>query len=69
VRQIKFVAIIVLLIILSGVSGFFIFGSWMIDKSMNTVLAHPPYKISQAAQKTHDGLVIMDWCFGVGPSQ
>jgi hypothetical protein len=44
-------AIIVLLIILVGVSGFSIVGPGMIEKSMNKVLAHPPYKISQAAQK------------------
>ena len=28
---------------------------------MNTVLEHPPYKINQAAQRKHDGLIIMDW--------
>ena len=60
-RKIKIAAIIVLLILLVGVSGFFIVGPGMIEKSMNKVLEHPPYKISQAAQKKHDGLIIMDW--------
>ena len=60
-RKIKIVAIIVPLIILVGISGFFIVGPGVIEKSMNKVSAHPPYKISPAAQKTHDGLFIMDW--------
>ena len=60
-RKIKSAAIIVLLIIVIGVSGFFIVGPGMTEKSMNKVLDHPPYKISPAAQKTHDGLIIMDW--------
>jgi microsomal dipeptidase-like Zn-dependent dipeptidase len=60
-RKIKIAAIIVLLILLVGVSGFSIVGPGMIEKSMNKVLEHPPYKISQAAQKKHDGLIIMDW--------
>jgi microsomal dipeptidase-like Zn-dependent dipeptidase len=55
------VAIIVLLITLVGIGVFLIVGPGMIEKSMNTVLEHPPYKISQAAQKKHDGLIIMDW--------
>lgn len=55
------VAIIVLLITLVGVGVFLIVGPGMLEKSMNTVLEHPPYKISQAAQKKHDGLIIMDW--------
>jgi len=55
------VAIIVLLITLVGVGLFLIVGPEMLEKSMNTVLEHPPYKISQAAQKKHDGLIIMDW--------
>ena len=32
-----------------------------IEQSMNKVVAHAPYKISQAAQNVHDGLIIMDW--------
>ena len=60
-RKIKIVAIIALLIVLAGVSSFFIFGPGMIEKSMNKVVAHPPYKISQVAQKTHDEMIIMDW--------
>lgn len=55
------VTIIVLLIALVGVGVFLIVGPGMLEKSMNTVLEHPPYKISQAAQKKHDGLIIMDW--------
>ena len=55
------VAIIALLITLVGISVFLIVGPGMLEKSMNTVLGHPPYKISQAAQKKHDGLIIMDW--------
>jgi len=61
VRKIKIVAIIVPLIILVGISGFFIVGPGMIEKTMNKVLEHPPYEISQTAQKKHDGLIIMDW--------
>jgi membrane dipeptidase len=55
------VAIIVLLITFVGVCVFLIVGPGILEKSMNTVLEHPPYKISQAAQKKHDGLIIMDW--------
>jgi microsomal dipeptidase-like Zn-dependent dipeptidase len=55
------VTIIVLLIALVGVGVFLIVGPGMLEKFMNTVLEHPPYKISQAAQKKHDGLIIMDW--------
>ena len=55
------VAIIALLITLVGIGVFLIVGPGKIEKSMNTVLEHPPYKISQAAQKKHDGLIIMDW--------
>ena len=55
------VAIIALLIILVGIGVFLIVGPGIIEKSMNTVLEHPPYKISQAAKKKHDGLIIMDW--------
>ena len=60
-RKIKIAAIIVLLILLVGASGFFIVGPGMIEKTMNKVLEQPPYEISQAAQKKHDGLIIMDW--------
>ena len=55
------VAIIALLITLVGFGLFLIVGPGMIEKSMNTVMEHPPYNISQAAQKKHDGLIIMDW--------
>ena len=55
------VAIIALLITLVGIGVFLIVGPGILEKSMNTVLEHPPYKISQAAQKKHDGLIIMDW--------
>jgi len=61
VKKLKIVAIIVLLITLFGVGVFLIVGPGMLEKSMNKVLKHPPYKISQAAQKKHDGLIIMDW--------
>ena len=60
-RKIKIAAVIVLLVLLVGISGFSIVGPGMIEKSMNKVREHPPYKISQAAQKKHDGLIIMDW--------
>jgi membrane dipeptidase len=46
---------------LVGSGLFLIVGPGMIEKSMNTVMEHPPYKISQSAQKKHDGLIIMDW--------
>jgi len=61
VRKLKIVAVIALLIILVGIGLFLIVGPGMIEKSMNIVMEHPPYKISQAAQKKHDGLIIMDW--------
>jgi len=60
-RKIKIAAIVVLVILLVGVSVFAIVGPVMIEKSMNKVLEHPPYEISPAAQKKHDGLIIMDW--------
>ena len=50
-RKLKIVAVIALLIILVGIGLFLIVGPGMIEKSMNIVMEHPPYKISQAAQK------------------
>jgi microsomal dipeptidase-like Zn-dependent dipeptidase len=60
-RKLKIMVILALLIVLAGASTFFIVGPGMIEKSMNTVVAHTPFKISHAAQKAHDELIIMDW--------
>jgi membrane dipeptidase len=57
----KIIIILFLLITLISIGGFLIIGPGMIEKSMNKVLAHPAYNISQAAQKKHDELIIMDW--------
>ena len=60
-RKLKIAVIIVLLVALTGVGVFLIVGPGMIEKSMNKVVAHPPYDISPDARKKHDGLIIMDW--------
>ena len=60
-KKIKMIVIIFLLITLVGVGLFLIVGPGMLEKSMNKVLEHSPYNISQAAQKKHDELIIMDW--------
>ncbi|MBW2442908.1 MAG: membrane dipeptidase, partial [Deltaproteobacteria bacterium] len=60
-RKLKIALIIVLLVALTGVGVFLIVGPGMIEKSMNKVVAHPPYDISPDARKKHDGLIIMDW--------
>jgi membrane dipeptidase len=61
VKKLKMIFIIFLIVTLVGVSVFLIVGPGMIEKSLNKILEHPPYKISQSAQNKHDGLIIMDW--------
>ena len=60
-RKLKVAGIAILLIVLVAVGVFLVVGPGMIEKSINTVVASPPYEISAAAQKKHDGLIIMDW--------
>ena len=60
-KIIKWIAIVFLLITAVGVCAFLIVGPGMAEKSMNKVLEHPPYKISQAAREKHAELIIMDW--------
>ena len=60
-RNLKTIVVLFLLIALVAVCVFLIIGPGMVERSMNKVLEHPPYNISQAAQKKHDELIIMDW--------
>ena len=60
-KKLKMIFIIILIATLVCVGVFLIVGPGMVEKSMNKVLEHPPYKISQSAQNKHDGLIIMDW--------
>ena len=60
-KKLKMFFIILLIVTVVCLGVFLIVGPGMVEKSMNKVLEHPPYKISQSAQNKHDGLVIMDW--------
>jgi hypothetical protein len=60
-RKLKVAAIVIVFIIVVCAGVFFMVVPGMVEKSKNIVLEHPPYKISQAAQKMHDELIIMDW--------
>lgn len=51
---------IILFLILTGI-GLLIFGPEWIERSMNRVQPHAPYRISQHALKMHNKLIIMDW--------
>jgi microsomal dipeptidase-like Zn-dependent dipeptidase len=52
---------IFLIVTLVCVGVFLIVGPGMLEKSMNKVLEHPPYKIRHSAQNKHNRLIIMDW--------
>ena len=55
------IVIAVLAVIIIGVVVTLNFVPARLEKSMNKVQEHPPYDISPAALKMHDGLTIMDW--------
>ena len=60
-KKLKVIAIIIVLIVVVGAGVFFTVVPGMVEKSMNKVVAHSTYDISQAARDMHDGLIIMDW--------
>ena len=60
-RKLSMIVIAVLAVIIIGVVVTLNFVPARLEKSMNKVQEHPPYDISPAALKMHDGLTIMDW--------
>ena len=60
-KKLKVAVTVILLIIIVGVGVVLSVAPAMVEKSMNKVMEHAPYNISQAAQKKHSELIIMDW--------
>ena len=60
-KVIKRILGIVLILVLFGAAGFFIFAPGITERGMNEVKPHAPYPVSPEAQALHDSLVIGDW--------
>ncbi|HGG04157.1 MAG TPA: peptidase M19 [Aliiroseovarius sp.] len=50
-----------LVLSLIGLAGFWVFAPALVEKGRNTVAAHDPYPVSEAARALHDSLTIGDW--------
>jgi microsomal dipeptidase-like Zn-dependent dipeptidase len=61
VGKLKMVALVIVLVFVVGVGIGLSFVPALIEKSLNKVRRHSPYKISQAALNKHRELIIMDW--------
>lgn len=46
---------------LAGLIGFWLLAPSIVEKGRNSVAAHDPYPVSEAAQNLHDSLIIGDW--------
>ena len=60
-KKLKVIAVIIVLIVVLGAGVFFAVVPGMVEKSMNKVVEHSTYDISQAARDKHARLIIMDW--------
>jgi len=54
-----FTALLVLIIV--TLVALLIFGPAIVDKNQNMVVAHQPYKVSEAAKALHQNLLVGDW--------
>ncbi|WND02523.1 membrane dipeptidase [Temperatibacter marinus] len=57
----KTVIATVVSILFFGVILMITFGSYIVDKDMNSVEMHEPYYITAKAQSLHNNLIVMDW--------
>lgn len=53
--------LLVLVLVLAGMLGFFTLGSGIAERGLNHVVPHQPYPVSERARKLHAQLVIADW--------
>jgi len=60
-KVVKIMAGIILLVLVLGVIAVLTIAPDLVEKSMNKVIAHEPYKISNDVLKIHEKLVIADW--------
>ena len=60
-KIIKIGFVVIIGILVTGIAVVAAVAPTMLEKSMNKVIAHSPYDISQKAKPKHEQLIVMDW--------
>ena len=60
-RWLKRISVTVLVLLVLGAVGFFIFGPGIAEKMQNRVVSHDPWPVSTKAAALHKSLAIADW--------
>ena len=60
-KWVRRLVLLVVVLAVIGIAAFLKFAPAIVEKGRNSVVAHAPYPVSDAAQSLHDTLVVGDW--------